>query len=88
MRRRAGHFEQDLAAGSPGTPTVSQRMKPRSMSLLDLQPELADVEVERLVLVEHVDLRERDRVEHATNSSGAAARLALLRNCSVASRPW
>ena len=42
-------------SGSPGTLTVSQRMKPMSMSARDLEAELADVEVERLVLVEDED---------------------------------
>ena len=54
-----GRSSRISRSGSPGTFTVSQRMKPRSASV-DLQPQLADVEVERLVLVEDVDLRDSD----------------------------
>ncbi len=48
--------------------------------------ELADVEVERLVLVEYVDCGVRNRVEHATHAT-TGERRALLRNCSGGSTP-
>ncbi len=51
---------------------VSHRMKPRSAVGVDLQAELADVEVERLVLVEDVDLGDAQGVQHASNARPGA----------------
>src|SRR5262245_38677316 len=53
---------------------------------VQLEAELADVEVERLVLIEHIDLCMSDLVWHEAQANPGGAP-SLLQNCSVSSTP-
>ncbi|GAA3051091.1 hypothetical protein GCM10020000_35320 [Streptomyces olivoverticillatus] len=80
-RRGAGLLQQDLAARLTGHVDGQPPHEAQIGVGVDLQAELADVEVEGLVLVEDVYLRVRDGVEHALRL-WRAQRRKLLRNCS------
>src|SRR4051795_7269516 len=56
-RRRPGLLQQDAAVGVAGDVDGQPAHEAEVDVLPDLEPELADVEVQRLVLVEDVDLR-------------------------------
>ena len=55
VRRRPGPLEQDLAVGIAGDADGQPAHEAQVDVGADLEAELADVEVERLVLVEHED---------------------------------
>ena len=55
MGRRSGLLQQDLAVGLAGDVDGQPAHEAEVDVGVDLEAELADVEVERLVLVEHED---------------------------------
>src|SRR5262245_32838770 len=70
-RRRAGLLEQDLAPGVAGDVDGQPAHEAEVLVGVDLEAELADVEVERLVLVEHEEGVESRGLEHAPKLRGA-----------------
>ena len=92
-----GLLQQDLAVGLAGHVDGEEAHEAEVDVTGDLETELADVEVERLVLVEHVDLRDAEAsgawggvslsVWVDDPSLPGAPRRRLLRNCSAVPRP-
>src|SRR5262245_17897379 len=91
--RRTWFLEQNIAARLTWHANGQPAHEPEILIATDLESELADVEVQSLVLVGDEDVRDVDGVQHASDSlsmgvtlpsSGAAA---LLQNCSVVPRP-
>jgi hypothetical protein len=70
-RRRPRLLEQDGAVGLAGQVHGQPAHGSEVHVGLDLEPELPDVEVERLVLVGHVDLGDGDRGEHGHDAREA-----------------
>jgi hypothetical protein len=92
-RGRPGFFEQDVASRLPRNTDGQPAHEPEVLIGTDFEAQLADVKVQRFVLVEDEDVRDGDGVQHVSDSlriwshSSAPAMPALLQNCSVASMP-
>src|SRR5258706_56780 len=78
-------LQQDLALRVAGDADGQPAHEAHVDVGVDLQAELADVEVKGLVLVEDVYLRMRDGVEHVHHATGRAGRK-LIQNCSAGGR--
>src|SRR5260370_39515300 len=66
--RRAGQLEQNVASGLARNSHGDPPHEPEVHVIGELQPELVDVEVDRLVLVENVDVGYVDEVLHRISS--------------------
>ena len=87
--RRAGPLQEQLVLGMAGDVDREPAHEAEIGVGVHLEAELADIEVERLVLVEDVNLRMGDVLDHAGEASPRERR-PLLQNCSIAasSTPW
>src|SRR5690606_38903275 len=68
-RRRAGALQQDLPVRLPRDGDRQPAHEPEVDVRADLHTQLADVEVERLVLIEYEDRGVRNGVEHAAQAT-------------------
>src|SRR5262245_40368236 len=82
-RRRAGLLEQDLAPGVAGDVDGQPAHEAEVLVGVDLEAELADVEVQRLVLVEDEEGVESRGLEHALEATRRRL-VSLLQNCCLA----
>src|SRR5688572_25235755 len=86
VRGWPGLLEQQLAVGLAGEVDREPAHEAEVGVGVDLEAELADVEVDRLVLIEHVDLCVSEFVWHGRDATPRAPAW-LLQNCSVSSTP-
>src|SRR6476659_2123404 len=86
VRRRAGPLQQQLPVGLTREVNRQPAHETEIGVGVQLEPQLPDIEVERLVLVEHVNLCMSDRVWHEGEANARAVPW-LLQNCSVSSMP-
>src|ERR1700730_15892603 len=67
-RGRPGPLEHDLAIGVPRDADGQEAHETEILIRVDFQAECADVEVDGLVLIEHVDLRDSEAAKHVVGS--------------------